>query len=81
MRSAPQLAPLNAAVMQIQQATRSTQHTSTLGVRYDFNSHVDFKFQLDRTHVRDTSLIFDRRANAGTPYDLTVITAAVDFVF
>lgn len=77
----PQLAPLNAAVMRIQQATRSTQHTSTLGVRYDFNSHVDFKFQVDRTHVRDTSLIFDRRPDVGTPYELTVITAAVDFVF
>ncbi len=50
-------------------------------MRYDLNSHVDFKFQVDRTHVRDTSLIFDYRANAGTPYDMTVITAAVDFVF
>jgi hypothetical protein len=77
----PQLAPLNAAVVQIQQATRSTQHTTSLGLRYDLNSHVDFKFQVDRTHVRDSSVMFDYRPSAGTPYGLTVITAAVDFVF
>lgn len=77
----PQLAPLNDAVVSIQKATRSTQHTATLGVRYDLNSHVDFKFQVDRTSVRDSSLMFDYRSAPGTPYDLTVVTAAVDFVF
>jgi hypothetical protein len=77
----PQLAPLNAAVVGIQGASRSTQHTATLGLRYDLNSHVDFKFQVDRTHVHDSSLIFDYRPNAGAPFDMTVVTAAVDFVF
>ncbi|HUQ08759.1 MAG TPA: porin [Steroidobacteraceae bacterium] len=77
----PQLAPLNGAVVQIQQATRSTQHTGSLGLRYDLNPHIDFKFQVDRTHVRDSSLLFDYRPDAGTPFDMTVITAAVDFVF
>jgi hypothetical protein len=77
----PMLAPLNDAVAQIQKATRSTQHTASLGVRYAFNSHLDFKLQADRTHVRDSSLLFDYRTDAGSPYDLTVVTAAVDFVF
>jgi hypothetical protein len=77
----PMLAPLNAAVIRIQEATRSTQHTGSLGLRYDLNSHVDFKFQVDRTHVRDSSLMFDYRPDAGTPYGLTVLTASVDFVF
>ena len=77
----PMLAPLNGAVAQMQRAMRSTQRTASLGVRYDFNSHIDFKFQVDRTHVRDSALSIDLRPQAGTPYDLTVVTAAVDFVF
>ena len=77
----PMLAPLNAAVVQIQQATRSTQHTTSLGVRYDLSSHVDFKLQVDRINVRDSSLMFDHRPAPGTPYDLTVVAATVDFVF
>jgi hypothetical protein len=77
----PMLAPLNAAVVRIQQATRSTQHTTSLGVRYDLSSHVDFKLQVDRASVRDSSLMFDHRPVPGAPYDLTVIAATVDFVF
>jgi hypothetical protein len=79
--NAPMLAPLNAAVIGLQRSSRSTQHTASLGVRYDLNSHVDFKFQVDRTHVTDSSIHFDRRPDAGTPYALTAFTAAVDFVF
>jgi hypothetical protein len=77
----PPLAPLNAAVVETQRATRSTQRTTTLGVRYDISSRVDFKLQLDRTHVRESSLIFDRRDAPGGPVELTVLTMAVDFVF
>jgi hypothetical protein len=79
--SSPMLAPLNAAVVGIQEGSRSTQHTASLGVRFDFNSHVDFKFQADRTHVSDSSLMFDYRPDAGAPFHMTVFTAAVDFVF
>lgn len=77
----PQLAPLDAAVITMQKATRSTQHTTSVGVRYDFTSHFDLKLQIDRLAVTDSSLIFDRRAVPGGPVDLTVISAAVDFVF
>ena len=76
----PMLAPLNAAVVGIQRATRSTQHTTSLGVRYDLSSRVDFKLQLDRISVRDSSLLFDYRAVPG-PYEMTVVAATVDFVF
>ena len=77
----PQLAPLNAAVIATQKATRSTQHTTTLGVRYDFSSHFDFKLQVDRLEITDSSLIFDYRPVPGGPANLTVIAAVVDFVF
>lgn len=77
----PQLAPLNAAVVAMQKATRSTQHTSTFGVRYDFTAHLDFKLQIDRLSITDSSLIFDNRPVPGGPAELTVIAAAVDFVF
>lgn len=77
----PQLAPLNAAVVAVQKSSRSTQHTTSLGVRYDFSPHFDFKLQVDLIGVTDSSIIFDRRADAGTPFDMTVVSAAVDFVF
>jgi len=77
----PQLAPLNAAVVGMQKATRSTQHTTSVGVRYDFSPHFDFKLQVDRVAIKDSSLIFDHRPAPGGPADLTVIGAAVDFVF
>jgi hypothetical protein len=77
----PPLASLNAAVVQIQKASRSTQYTTSVGVRYDFSSHVAFKFQIDHTHVNDSALYLDYRTNAGTPYDMTVMAASLDFVF
>jgi len=77
----PMLAPLNAAVVGMQDSMRSTQHTLSLGVRYDLSSNVDLKFQADRTHVADSSLMFDYRPDAGAHVDMMVFTAAVDFVF
>jgi hypothetical protein len=77
----PPLAPLNAAVVAMQELGRSTQHTASIGVRYDFTPHVDLKLQVDRLSVTDSSIILDRRPVPGGPADLTVITAAVDFVF
>lgn len=77
----PQLAPLDAAVVAIQKSTRSTQHTISLGARYDFTPHFDLKLQVDRLSFTDSSIVFDRRPVPGGPADLTVISAAVDFVF
>jgi hypothetical protein len=75
------LAPLNDAVHLIQQNNRSTQRSVSVGVRYDFASHFDLKLQVDRVSLRDSSLMFDRRVPPGGNADMTVIAAAVDFVF
>ncbi|HEU4781037.1 MAG TPA: hypothetical protein VFS58_14235, partial [Steroidobacteraceae bacterium] len=77
----PMLAPINGAVHTIQSTVRSTQHTFSVGVRYDFNSHFDVKLQIDRVNLRDSLLMFDRRSPPGGPADMTVIGAALDFVF
>jgi hypothetical protein len=77
----PQLAPLNAAVVQMQDATRSTQYATSVGVRYDFSSHVAFKLQLDHAHVADSSLFLDFRPDTSAPYDMTALAVTVDFVF
>jgi hypothetical protein len=77
----PMFAPLNGAVAGIQSSFRSTQHTTSVGVRYDFSPHVDFKLQVDRVNIQETSLNFDRRSPPGGPGDMTVVAAAIDFVF
>jgi hypothetical protein len=77
----PLLAPLNGAVLAIQSPLRSTQHTFSVGLRYDFNSNVDLKLQIDRVSLRDSALMFDRRTPPGAPVDMTVFGAAIDFVF
>lgn len=75
-----ELAMLNAAVVQIQNGLRGTQHTTSAGVRYDFSSRVDFKLQVDRISIKDSVLMMDRRP-VRSPGDMTVIAAGVDFVF
>jgi len=77
----PQLAPLEGAVRQIQQSFRSTQHTISAGARFDLSEHVDFKVQIDRMSLGETSLIFDHRLPPGGPASMTVLAASIDFVF
>jgi hypothetical protein len=77
----PQLAPLEAAVRDIQRSSRSTQHTVSAGARFDLSEHIDFKFQIDRTSLGDTSLVFDSRVPPGGPANMTVLGASIDFVF
>jgi hypothetical protein len=78
---APELAPLIDAVAFMQSSVRTTQHTTSFGVRYDIATHVDLKFQLDRVKLRDSALIFDRRVAAGGNAHMTIAAVAVDFVF
>jgi hypothetical protein len=77
----PMFAPLNGAVYQIQSSLRSTQHTTTVGVRYDLSSHFDLKLQWDRVSLADSSLMLDGRVPPGGPLDMNVVAAGVDFVF
>lgn len=77
----PQLAPLEAAVLRMQQSSRSTQHTVSAGARFDLSEHIDFKVQIDHTSLEDSSLVFDRRVPPGGPASMTVLAASIDFVF
>jgi hypothetical protein len=68
-------------VRELQDNMRATQHSTSLGVRWDLSSHWAFKAQVDFTDIHDSALNFDRRpANSGDTR-MTVLTAAVDFVF
>jgi hypothetical protein len=77
----PLFAPLNGAVVNIQQATRSTQRAASAGVRFDLSAHVDFKLQIDRAHVHDSALVFDRRPSGSGSSDMWIAAIAMDFVF
>jgi len=77
----PELAPINQAVYDMQKSVRATQHSTSLGVRYDLSSHLDFKLQADLTTIHDSALNFDRRPPGSGDARMTVITAGVDFVF
>jgi hypothetical protein len=77
----PMVAPLNDGIAGMQSSVRTTQHTASIGVRFDFSSHFDLKFQIDRVSRRDAAVVFDRRTQAGGPVDFTVAAVALDFVF
>ena len=77
----PELAPINGAVFGIQKNLRATQHTATVGIRWDVSPRVDLKLQADFTSVHDSSYSFDRRPVANGDVRMTVTTLAADFVF
>jgi hypothetical protein len=77
----PELTPLIDAVASMQSSVRTTQRTTSVGVRFDLSPHVDLKFQLDRAKLDDTALVFDRRPAPHGDADMTIATLAVDFVF
>ncbi len=77
----PELAPISQAVYMMQKTLRATQHSASVGVRYDFSSHLDFKLQADFTTIHDSALNFDRRPPGSGDVHMTVLTAGVDFVF
>ncbi|MEO8061203.1 MAG: porin [Pseudomonadota bacterium] len=77
----PELAPINGAVFGIQKNLRATQHTATVGVRWDLSPRIDLKLQVDFTSVHDSSYNFDRRAVPSGDANMTVAALAVDFVF
>lgn len=81
--SDPAYADLNQAVRsaQILGGNVSDQHTSSLGLRYDFAQHFDLKLQLDQVWVDNSQLIIDRRARPTSGFDLTVLGLALDFAF
>jgi hypothetical protein len=77
----PELAPVIEAVRMLQQNMRATQHSTSLGVRWDLSSHWAFKMQADYTSIEDSALNFDRRPPGSGKAHMTVLTANLDFVF
>lgn len=77
----PELQPLIYTVQSLQENMRATQRTTSVGVRWDISPRWDFKLQADFARINDSVLNLDRRADGSRPVDMTVLTAAVDFVF
>ena len=74
-------ADLNAEVLRIMAASHRDQHTETLGVRWDFSRHMDFKVQLDRIRGTPTSLGLVHDATAAWNGCTDVYSLALDFTF
>lgn len=77
----PVFEPLIAAAQEDQVSSQSTQRSFSLGVRYDFAPHVDFKAQVDRISLHQSELIFDYNVPPSGHTSLTVYGLAVDFAF
>ena len=77
----PELQPISDAIWQMQKNMRATQHSTSFGVRWDLSAHWALKTQVDFTDLHDSALNFDRRESGSGGTHLTVVTAAVDFVF
>lgn len=77
----PELLPVIETVRALQENMRATQHSTSLGVRWDLSSHWAFKTQVDFTSIHDSALNFDRRPPGSGDTHMTVLTATVDFVF
>jgi hypothetical protein len=75
----PALDALITGAQQLQQGNSNTQHTWTMGVRYDFTSKTALKIQLDQIRA-DAPLMWANR-QADWNGRATLFSAALDFVF
>lgn len=69
------------AVHAAQTGAQATQHTISVGLRYDLSAHIDIKLQLDHISMNETYLVFDRNLPPVDRDHLTVAGVAVDFTF
>jgi hypothetical protein len=75
-------AGLTAGINATLRAFTATQHSAAVGMRWDFYNNMAFKFQVDRIKVGEGSNGRLRTfAPLPVPRSLTVVSAAVDFVF
>jgi hypothetical protein len=73
-------APLASGVNALLAADRyEYQHTSSVGVRWDFHDSMDMKFQLDHVSPKGPGLFVNAQTGFSGPVD--VVALAVDFVF
>ncbi|MEO5751475.1 MAG: hypothetical protein ABIQ50_11200 [Usitatibacter sp.] len=73
--------PLDDAVAVTLASSQSRQHTTSLGVRYDFMRNLDLKLQVDRIQVQDHAALLWRNAQPGWNGRATVVSLTLDFAF
>jgi hypothetical protein len=73
------LIPLAAAVHQLINSVGADQHTTSLGVRWDFHESIDLKLQFDRVSPQGTGLFINPEPGFHGPVD--VASLVLDFVF
>jgi hypothetical protein len=76
----PELQPIIDTVRMLQEQMRATQHSASMGVRWDISSNWAAKLQADFTTLEQSTLNFDRRPPGSGDAHMTVLTATVDFV-
>jgi hypothetical protein len=77
----PELLPVIGTVQLLQEQMRATQHSASMGLRWDISSNWAAKIQADFTTLEDSVLNFDRRPPGSGDAHMTVLSATVDFVF
>jgi hypothetical protein len=73
------LIPLAAAVNQLINSVGADQHTTSVGVRWDFHESIDLKLQFDRVSPQGAGLFINPEPGFHGPVD--VASLVLDFVF
>ncbi len=73
--------PLNMVVAAAMADSHSDQHTTTLGVRWDFREDMDLKLQWDRVRGTPASIFPVRGELPGWNGDTDVLSMTLDFIF
>jgi hypothetical protein len=76
----PEVALANSLSRAAIRATWDNQDSLSAGLRYDFRSDMALKFQVDRVHIRDASVLSDTSPTQ-TSRTFPVASLALDFVF
>jgi hypothetical protein len=79
--SGPAAAMLNPAVQAALQSSHQDQHTTTLGLRWDFARNLDLKVQLDWVNGQPSSTLLYDHLQSNWDGHTTVFSLAMDFVF
>lgn len=77
----PLLDQLNAGVAQILSDSHANQHTTSLGLRWDFRENMDLKIQFDAVRGKSGSIFPFRDETAGWNGKTNVLSLTLDFVY
>ena len=75
------LRPLVQTVRYLDQRRERAQQTITLGLRYDINSQLALKFQVDQVRAKRSRLVKDSSSDAHRYRSLTLWSSSLDFIF